>query len=357
VIDILPRGSTQTISLEVVEACSGIRSLSTLITLALILAYVTRRRSGNKTLSGSFSRPDLLRAVVLMITAVPIAVLTNAGRVTATGLLTYLLGKPASEGTFHEVSGWLVYVVALALLIAANLVLQKIFRTRTLNGRNAPQVERIGRSYPAVWPIVAILVFGGVGLAWFSSRGEIVTPRSDLTGLSQTLGDWRQTGGDFKFDKDLESVLGTTDYTMREYVLPDRRIANLYVGYYASQRTGATYHSPQNCLPGAGWVLKDPKYVDVTTSDGRTFRANHYIIENGIYKEVMIYWYEGRGRIEASEYVDKVNTVVDSVTRRRTDGAMVRVMTNVGSDEQAATRAAIDLAARLEEHLSPFVPK
>ena len=71
----------------------------------------------------------------------------------------------------------------------------------------------------------------------------------------------------------------------------------------------------------------------------------------------MIYWYQGRGHIEASEYRDKINTVLDSVTRRRTDGAMVRVMTSVGSDEAASLAAASDLAARLAEQLPPYVPE
>ena len=89
---------------------------------------------------------------------------------------------------------------------------------------------------------------------------------------------------------------------------------------------------------------------------GRTFKANRYVIQNGIYHEVMIYWYQGRGRTEASEYADKINTVWDCVTRRR-DGAMVRVMTSVGSDEGAAVKAAADLSARLGETLNPFVPE
>src|SRR5947199_765952 len=99
VIDILPRGATQTISLEVVEACSGIRSLMTLVSLALILAYFTRRSDG-KSIS-NFAKPDLWRTCVLMIAAVPIAVLTNAARVTATGVFTYYYGKQAAEGNWH----------------------------------------------------------------------------------------------------------------------------------------------------------------------------------------------------------------------------------------------------------------
>ena len=125
VIDILPRGSTQTISLEVVEACSGIRSLMTLVTLALILAYFTRTSDVGGRLA-NFSGSDLWRAILLMITAVPIAVFTNAGRVTVTGFLTYYYGKQATESTWHDLSGWLVYVVALALLIGTNFLLRSV---------------------------------------------------------------------------------------------------------------------------------------------------------------------------------------------------------------------------------------
>jgi EpsI family protein len=144
---------------------------------------------------------------------------------------------------------------------------------------------------------------------------------------------------------------------MREYTFSDGRIANIYVGYYSSQRSGATYHSPQNCLPGAGWVMKDPQIIDITTADGKSFKANRYIIENGIYHEVMIYWYQGRGRVEASEYSDKLNTIWDSVTRSRSDGAIVRVMTSVGADEAAGLKAASDLSAHLAEALPAFVPE
>ena len=141
-----------------------------------------------------------------------------------------------------------------------------------------------------------------------------------------------------------------------EYFLPNGRIANLYVGYYASQRTGATYHSPQNCLPGAGWVMKQPDIIEITTPSGKTFKANRFVIENGIYKEVLIYWYQGRGRAVASEYEDKIYTVWDSILRRRCDGAMVRVMTSVGNSESEATEAAVDLAAQTAQQLSEFIP-
>jgi exosortase D (VPLPA-CTERM-specific) len=353
VIDILPKGSTQTISLEVVEACSGIRSLMTLVTLALILGYFTRR--GDVSGFANLSKRDLLRAVILMISAIPIAVLTNAGRVTGTGVMTYSYGKQAIDGAWHDASGWIVYVVALAILIGLNFLLRKLLSDGESNESvvTMPVVLRTA----SVVPLIAAMIVGGIAVNWFATRAEVTVERKALTDLPENLGNWRQKGGEFKFDIQIEGVLKVSDYTMRELMLPDGRIGNIYVGYYASQRGGATYHSPQNCLPGAGWVMKDPQFVEIPRPDGTTFTANRYLIENGIYNEVMIYWYQGRGRTEASEYRDKVNTVWDSVSRRRSDGAMVRVMTSVGSDEAAAFKAATDLSARLAEVLPDFVPE
>ncbi len=180
--------------------------------------------------------------------------------------------------------------------------------------------------------------------------------RKSLREFSIKLGEWRQKGNEIRFDAQTESVLRTTDYTMREYVLPDGRPANLYVGYYAPQRTGATYHSPQNCLPGAGWVMKQPALIEIKTPSGKTFTANRFIIENGVYNEVLIYWYQGRGRAVSSEYNDKIYTVLDSILRRRSDGAMVRVMTGAGNSEIEAAQAAIDLAAQTADKLSAYIP-
>jgi len=356
IIDILPRGATQTISLEVVEACSGIRSLMTLVTLALILGYFTRTDAEGKLRFGLFSGRDLIRTILLMIVAVPIAVLTNAARVSATGILTYYYGKSASEGTWHDASGWLVYVVALALLIAFNFIVRRLLgRSGESVGDGEIQLGHFKKV--SLLPILIVFLAGGALVNWFAYRSEFAPPRQELSGLSQTLGDWRQKGDAINFEPEVENVLMATDYTMREYTLADGRIANIYVGYYASQRTGATYHSPQNCLPGAGWVLSDPETVEVTMADGRTFTANKYTLRSGVFNQVMLYWYEGRGRRERSEYRDKLNTIIDSVAKRRSDGAMVRVMTDVGSDEAASLKAVTDLAAKLAEQLPPFVPE
>ena len=360
VIEILPRGATQIIALEVVEACSGIRSLMTLITLALILAYFTKtkRRFVENGWLSLLKNSDFWRTVILMVAAIPIAILTNAARVTATGVLTYYYGKQATESFAHEVSGWLVYVIALGLLIVVNFILKK-FKVQgsrfKIQDTKSTQHSALSTQH-SIHLLIAVLLFGGVFINWFEQRGEAEVERKPLMEFSARLGEWRQKGNEIRFDANTESVLRTTGYTMREYILPNGRLANLYVGYYASQRSGATYHSPQNCLPGAGWVMKQPELIEITTPSGKTFTANRFIIENGVYNEVLIYWYQGRGRAVASEYNDKIYTVLDSILRRRSDGAMVRVMTSVGNSEIEATQAANDLAAQTADQLSAYIP-
>ena len=354
------RGSVQVIALEVVEACSGIRSLMTLVALALILVFFTRGKDFVRP--GSWfafvSNRDVIRGAILMFSAVPIAVFTNAARVTSTGVLTYYYGIRATDSFVHEMSGWLVYIVALALLVGLNFVLMKVFKL--INTRESDSIRPVieGKDAPGwiLWAAVALILSGGFFINWFETRGEVAVERTALAEMKKTLGEWTQKGSDAKFSEETESVLKTSDYVMRDYI-KNGRVANVYVGYYASQKTGATYHSPQNCLPGSGWEMKEPELVTIKSRSGKEFEANRYIIQNGNYKSVMIYWYQGRGRTQASEYNDKVFTVLDSVLRRRSDGSMVRIMTSVGNSPEEATKEAIDLASVLSDNLDAHIPR
>lgn len=203
--------------------------------------------------------------------------------------------------------------------------------------------------------LVAILLVGMVVNAW-SYLGEAHVERRDLSEFPETIGTWQRTGNDQILDDETMKVLRASDYLLRDFRKPAGPVANLYVGYYASQRTGATYHSPLNCLPGSGWILSEPGKATITLPDGSSFIANKYVIQNGEFKSLMVYWYQGRGRNVASEYWGKVYTVFDSVRLRRSDGAMVRVTVPIGDSEQAAEQAAIEFASAAEAVLPQYVP-
>src|SRR5215470_16274178 len=203
--------------------------------------------------------------------------------------------------------------------------------------------------------LVAIVGVGVLVNAW-AYLGEAHVDRQPLKNFPEQLGQWQRAKPDQVIDEPTMKVLRASDYLLRDYRLPDGQTANFYVGYYATQRDGASYHSPLNCLPGSGWTLSSPDTVTISLPDGTSFAANKYVIQNGDYKSLMIYWYQGRGRAVASEYWGKVYTVIDSVRLRRSDGALVRVTVPVGDSEDAALKVAMDLSTRTTAALSEFVP-
>jgi len=205
--------------------------------------------------------------------------------------------------------------------------------------------------------LLGLLLLGGAVINVWEWAGEAKVARRSLAEMPAQVGSWRQSGPDQRFDAQTESVLRADDYLSRTYTGSDGRSASFYVGYYATQRTGATYHSPLNCLPGSGWTLNEPSTVEVRPAGGgEPFSANSYVIEHGDDRMLMLYWYQGRGRAVASEYADKVYTVFDSIRLRRSDGAMVRVLVPFRGPEAEAAKAAAEFAAQVAPNLPAYVP-
>ena len=204
--------------------------------------------------------------------------------------------------------------------------------------------------------LLAVLVMGGTFVNTWAYLGEAHVERQELKNFPMQVGGWKQAGVDQRFDAETMSVLRASDYLLRNYRLGNGTMASLYIGYYATQRDGASYHSPLNCLPGTGWTMEDPAMTTVTLPNGKNFVANKYVVKNGKIRELMIYWYQGRGRAVASEYWGKIYTVLDSVRLRRSDAAMVRVMVPITASDAAALESARDFAAVTSAVLPEFVP-
>lgn len=134
IIELMPLNSRETKTLEVVEACSGIRSLMTLVTLAVVFAYFTHPKrndkgdgtGGGSALLSALKHYPFWRSAILVASAVPIAILTNALRVSGTGVLAHYYGTQVADGFFHSFSGWVVYIVAFLLLFAVGWLLDRV---------------------------------------------------------------------------------------------------------------------------------------------------------------------------------------------------------------------------------------
>lgn len=201
---------------------------------------------------------------------------------------------------------------------------------------------------------VALIISGAIVNTW-ERAGEASVARKSLKDFPAQLGSWEQLGRELRFDDETETILRADDYLARNFK-SNSHVVSLYVGYYATQRTGATYHSPLNCLPGSGWVMNEGGDIQVTRPDGSSFKANRYVIQKGNERALVIYWYQGRGRSIANEYWDKMYTVFDSVARRRSDGALVRVIAPIETSTDDAAKLAADLASQTTKELPGFVP-
>lgn len=140
VIELLPRGSMETKKLEVVEACSGIRSLMTLITLSVVFAYVTYPSNSGGDSGQWWKSYRFWRSTVLVLAAVPLAILTNAFRVSGTGVLAHYYGTGVADGFFHTFSGWAIYIAAALLMFGVGWILDRF-------EPNAGQDSRKRRSF------------------------------------------------------------------------------------------------------------------------------------------------------------------------------------------------------------------
>jgi len=172
----------------------------------------------------------------------------------------------------------------------------------------------------------------------------------------EQLDDWQ--GEDLRFDAGIERRLGVTDYLSRIYRETPRKTAHLYVGFYASQKHGEMVHSPKNCLPGNGWyiVRRDTTTVDIAPYP--PFEVNSYVVENGIERQLVVYWYQqAGGRIVTNEYLGRVYLVLDALTSNRSDAALIRVSVPFEEDPGAAADLAHAFLRVAYPALMRFLPQ
>lgn len=201
----------------------------------------------------------------------------------------------------------------------------------------------------------------GFGLLVRADRPEPVVPRSTFDQFPMQLGEWRGVQ-DPPFTPEILAILGVDDYMARAYFKPDRSGVGVYVGYYGTQRQGDTMHSPQNCLPGAGWEPVSNTMLTVPVRDpgataARAIEVNRYVIRKGLDRQLVLYWYQSLGRVVASEYWSKFYLIRDAVRLNRTDGSMVRVIAPIPGtttgDAAEGERRAEALAVTFVQELFP----
>jgi exosortase D (VPLPA-CTERM-specific) len=327
-----------TYKLQVVDACSGLRYLFPLLSLSFLAAYL-------------FRAPIWQRALVLF-SSIPITIAMNGFRIGMVGVTVDRWGPRMAEGVLHFFEGWIVFIACAFVLTVEVFLLARISGRRFFQAfglppdavRLSPEVEPTGR-IPLYACVLLICATGLTGLL-ISNRSEIIPERSRFVTFPATIGEWH--GRASLVEPQVEHGLALEDYVLSDYRKSDGKVVNLYVAYYASQRTGESPHSPLVCIPGDGWSIT--KFE--RTRSGAEQPLNRAIIERNGSRQLVYYWYEERGRRIASEYWSKWYLLSDAITKNRSDGALVRLITTVLPSELER-----DAEHRLQSFMHDLLPR
>lgn len=357
------------VQLQVVEACSGVRYLLPLTSLALLCAYLFKGRMWER--------------VILVLSSVPISILANGFRIGMIGVLIEWYGRGTSESFSHLFEGWIVFMASFGLLILEMWLLARIGsngQTVSLQDRctwSADTVEAQGLRPEAtastlkpqtsnsvllrpasLFFSVALLIPVALASSFLGQRIEVPPDRALFVDFPMHIEGW--TGTSLSLEPQYIDALRFDDYALVEYRHDGNQSVTFYSAYYRSQRKGQSAHSPQSCLPSGGWEISSLMNLVFAPVPGMAhqLQANRVAIEKGDQKQIVLYWFKQRDRILTSEYLVKFYLFWDALLRARTDGALVRISSRIGPGE---TEEIVDQRMRqfvlaLQPELNRYVP-
>jgi EpsI family protein len=196
------------------------------------------------------------------------------------------------------------------------------------------------------------------GLFYATSRAEDVPTVRPLREFPIAIGPWVMTKEGY-IDEETAKVLAADDTLTRVYGRAGAVVQpSLFVAYFSTQRTGKAPHSPKNCLPGSGWEPSREDFLNVEVPGApQPIEVNRYVVAKGENQSVVLYWYQSRDRVIASEYEAKFWTVADAIRQNRTDTALVRVVVPIlGGDEDKAQQVAVEFVQAFFQPLRTYLP-
>jgi exosortase D (VPLPA-CTERM-specific) len=329
--NVIDLGFTQ---LQVVDACSGLRYVIPLLVMGILMAY--------------YYKAAFWKKIFLVLSTIPLSIITNGLRIASVGILYQFWGPMVAEGFFHDFSGWFIFMASLAFLLLEMWLLKKIFReaedrsqesgVRSQNSEVSPQSptsspQKAAGFFRPHFIVAVFLLLATVAVAHTASFEEKTPLAKPFIDFPLQVGDW--SGSRQVMEQQFLDTLKLSDYTIIDFRSPAGREVNFYVAYNQSQSKGQATHSPGTCLPYSGWVFNDSGLASVPCADGMMQVSRAFMEKNGV-KQLVYYWFPQRGRILTNLYQIKLYNFWDALTRHRTDGALVRIITPVYQDENPA---------------------
>lgn len=203
--------------------------------------------------------------------------------------------------------------------------------------------------------ITIIVLISAIVLNHSVSKPSVSMPRQLFDEFPESIGDWTLVD-EQSIGENSMAVLNVDDYLMRSYKDSKGNTLGLYLGYFQHQREGKQIHSPRQCLLGSGWEkIRNEEYL--LPLKGSTVPINLYLMKSGKQEQLFLWWYQGRGRIYANEYMNKFYLIWDALTKRRSDGALVRVDMAVNDNLPDILERQVSFINLMADHLPLYIPE
>lgn len=337
--------------LQVAEACSGLRYLFPFLSLGVMTAYIYRG--------------PLWQKLTIVAATLPITIFMNSFRIAVTGALVAAYGPEHAEGALHFFEGWVVFMICLIALFGVVWALGLVSRPRRrnpLDALGAPELQAVSPSKGGPGDLVigaaAAVLALTVGLGLTISTASLTVPAR--TSFAMLPNEFPDMNAQIRpIDPTIVEAINADDTIIFDLSAPGEAPVNLYLAYLETRGDRRSWHSPRQCIPGGGWQIADHRIREMTTPSGKILNYNRLIIQNRDQRELVYYWYDQRGRKVANEFVMKLWIIFDAVTRKRADGAMVRLITSVppSGDIDDADRRLQAMAARMDAFLPKYIPE
>ncbi len=334
--------------LQVAEACSGLRYLFPILSFSYLFAILVPGPIWQKGM--------------LLFAAAPIAILMNSLRIGVMGLLVNSHGTQLAESFLHFFEGWIIFVACVGILFLMAFGLQKL-NPRTVSpseqsNRRCPGLDESALPLAAARPTaalaLAVLMVASASGALLSVAGPTAPAiaRDVLVLFPGRLGEW--SGVKSRLPLSVEETLGASDYLNVTYQKPGSERVSFFVAFYEDQTDGAGIHSPAVCLPAGGWEISsvEPYPISMPESAYGTFELNRAVIQKGLSRQLVYYWFEQRGTRMTNDVLVKATVLWDGLAGGRTDGALVRIVTPISTQESAE-----DADRRLQEFMRESLPE
>lgn len=338
--NILDLGITK---MQVVDACSGLRYLMSLLLMSLLI--------------GHFFVTSLWIKVFLVLLVYPLSILFNAIRIFVTSIL--LLGghKSLTEGVFHDIAGIIVFIAAGFVLYFTAKIGMKFTRKKTRKTWTDPGGRHVSLLKSIIITGCFCILFIGNGWLIQNLAAKMYIPeRSTFTSFPMEIGKWQGTRN--YLSKEILESLGAEDYVNAIFTSQDTaNVIYLLIPYYEYQGTGNAAHAPQSCILGGGWEIEQFQTIGMTMPD-REIDVGMMVLGKGNQQMLASYFFLQRGRVIVSPWWNKYYLMLDALTMGRTDGALVRVEMYIpaGQNRAEARKMLEDFTVKLWPLLSDYVP-